>query len=137
MAIRLNSGEEDEILAQINVIPLVDVSLVLLIIFIATVNYILAPSIRIKLPKSSQAHTASDSESIHISLSSEGITYLDSELVTSKELKQKIEKMYKENPQKGVVLDIDKSVYFQRVVDILDVLNELNLSKLDIRTIEH
>lgn len=130
-------NNEDEILAQINVIPLVDVSLVLLIIFIVTVNHILTPSIRIKLPEASHTNTMSGADSINISISNEGIIYLEDKVVTLKELRERINGLHLKNPERGVVLNVDKSVYFQRVVDALDVLNGLNLAKLDIRTIKN
>jgi biopolymer transport protein ExbD len=137
VAISLKNKEEDEILAQINIIPLVDVSLVLLIIFIVTVNHILTPSIRIKLPQSSNANASSDIQSMNVSVTSEGVIYLDNEIVTIKELKVRVAKLHAENPERGLVLNVDKAVYFQRVVDILDTFNELGISKLDIRTIKN
>ena len=136
MSFPAKSHEEDEVLAQINIIPLVDVSLVLLIIFIVTANYILTPSLRIKLPQSSHTNIMSDLQSINLSISNEGIISLEGEIVTLKELRERIERLHTKNPQRGVVLNIDKSVRFQRVVDALDILNGLNLSKVDIRTIK-
>ncbi len=131
------NDNEDEILAQINVIPLVDVSLVLLIIFIVTVNQILTPSIKIKLPQSAHAATLSEVGSINVSVSSEGVIYLDNAVVTLKELEEKLTAMHTQNPDKGIVLSVDKSVYFQRVVDALDVINATGLSKIDIKTIRN
>ena len=134
MAIRIRD-DEDEILAQINIIPLVDVSLVLLIIFIATVNHILTPSIRIKLPEAVYTANTVEDEGISISISSEGIMYLGKDIVTLKELRSGVEELHKSKPDAGVILHIDKSVHFQRVVDALDVVNGLGISKLDIRTL--
>ena len=137
MPMRLKSSEEDEILAQINIIPMVDVSLVLLIIFIETVNHILTPSIKIKLPESTSATSMADIESINISISSEGVIYLEDKVVTLKELKERVGLIHKKNPEKGVVVNVDKSTRFQRVVDALDVLGGLAITKLDIRTIKN
>ena len=134
---RRKENEEDEILAQVNVIPLVDVSLVLLIIFIGTINHILTPSIKIKLPQSSHTKTLTDLKSVSISISSEGIIYLENEIVTLKELRDRIHKMHTMNAELGIVINVDKSTYFQRVVDALDILNELGVSKLDIRTTQN
>lgn len=136
LSYRMKDNEEDEILAQINIIPLVDVSLVLLIIFIVTVNHILTPSIRIKLPQSAHANNVTDVESMNVSVTGEGVIYLDNEVVTMKELKERVQKMHEQNPDRGIVLNVDKSVYFQRVVDVLDAINELGISRLDIRTIK-
>ena len=71
MSLWHRASEEDEILAQINVIPLVDVSLVLLIIFIVTASHILTPSIRINLPQSTRQHM-SGMETIDIVISMKG-----------------------------------------------------------------
>ncbi len=137
MSFSVKNSDDDEILAQINIIPLVDVSLVLLIIFIVTVNHILTPSIRIKLPQSSNASNSSDIQNMNVSVTSEGVIYLDNDIVTVKELKGRVGKLHQENPERGLVLNVDKAVYFQRVVDILDAINELGIAKLDIRTIKN
>ena len=128
--------EEDEILAQINVIPLVDVSLVLLIIFIVTVSHILTPSIKINLPQSTRASSTSGLETIDIMISGEGIIYLEDEIVTMKELEKRVAALHRQDPEKTVVISVDKSTYFQRVIDALDLLNALGIAKLDIRTIK-
>ena len=132
-----NSDGEDEILAQINIVPFVDISLVLLIIFIVTVNQILTPAIRVRLPESSHTDSVADVGSIDISISNEGVVYLGKDIVSLKELRVRVENMHKIKPQRGVVLGIDKSTYFQRVVDVLDAINGLGITKLDIRTIKH
>lgn len=135
MAFRVQNND-DEILSQINIIPLVDVSFVLLIIFIVTVSHILTPSISIKLPQSTHADNFTSMESINIAVSNEGIVYLNNEIVTLKELKDRVNRIHTTHPERPVVLNIDKSVYFQRVVDALDALGELGITKLDIRTIK-
>jgi biopolymer transport protein ExbD len=137
MALRLRKDDDDEILAQINIIPLVDVSLVLLIIFIATVNHILTPSIKINLPQSTKATTITDIGSVNIFISSEGVIYLEDKIVTLKELESQILSIHKKSPEKSVVINVDKSTYFQRVVDCLDILNGIGIEKLDLRTIKN
>ncbi len=131
-------NDEDEVLAQINVIPLVDVSLVLLIIFIVTVSHILTPSIKINLPQSTSTRASSMTgmETIDIIISNEGIMYLNDEIVTMKELEKRVAALHQKNPEETVVISVDKATYFQRVIDALDLLNGLGIAKLDIRTIK-
>ena len=129
-------NDDDEIMSQINIIPLVDVSLVLLIIVLVTANHLVTPSLRIKLPEATNANSVSNVDGINITITNEGIIYLDNDIVTLKELTQKVEKLHNANPNKGLVLNVDKSTYFQRVVSVFDALGKLNLSKLDIRTIK-
>ncbi|MCR4337848.1 MAG: biopolymer transporter ExbD [Candidatus Omnitrophica bacterium] len=126
--------EDDEILAQINIIPLVDVSLVLLIIFIVTVGHILTPPIEINLPQSKSARGTIKTEVINVFISNEGVIYLEKNVVTLKDLKDRLDHIYKKNPEAAVTLNVDKSTYFQRVVDVLDVLNGLGIKKLNIQT---
>lgn len=136
MAFKLQKyDDDDEIMAQINIIPLVDVTLVVLIIFIVTVNHIMMPSIKLNLPQSTRTKSSSGQESIHVSITSEGVVYLDDKVVSLKELEEKVGKMHRENPDQSVVVSVDKSTYFQRVIDALDRLNALGITKLDIRTL--
>ena len=129
-------NDDDEILSQINIIPLVDVSLVLLIIVLVTANHLVTPSIRIKLPESNNANAVTNVEGINITITNEGIIYLEKDIVTIKELSQRVEKLNNANPNRGIILNVDKSTYFQRVVSVFDALGKLNLSKLDIRTLK-
>ena len=123
----------DEILSEINIIPLVDISLVLLIIFMVTANYIMTPSFAVDIPQATHAkETAQDNGMVTITVSHAGPIYLDNQLVTRKELKDKIESQHKSNPDIAVVLSVDKNVNFKNVVDILDLLSELGISKLNI-----
>lgn len=136
MSSRHRASEEDEILAQINVIPLVDVSLVLLIIFIVTASHILTPSIRINLPQSTRASGMSGMETIDIVISNEGIIYLEDEIVTMKELEEQVAALHQKDPEGTVVISVDKATYFQRVIDALDLLSGLGIARLDIRTVK-
>ena len=136
MSLWHRASEEDEILAQINVIPLVDVSLVLLIIFIVTASHILTPSIRINLPQSTRASSMSGMETIDIVISNEGIIYLEDEIVTMKELEERVAALHQKDPEGTVVISVDKATYFQRVIDALDLLSGLGIARLDIRTVK-
>jgi biopolymer transport protein ExbD len=133
---RLHREDEDNIISQINIIPLVDISLVLLIIFIVTANHIIMPSIKVDIPRASSAQNMDNSRDMNITVSGEGVLYIDDKIVTIKELKTEVSRRYQKDSSLGVVLNIDKSTYFQRVVDALDVFSELGISKINIRTIK-
>lgn len=122
----------DEILSEINVVPLVDISLVLLIIFMVTANYIMTPSFKVDLAQAAHAKVVQQTDIVTISISREGPVYLENELVTVKELKKKIQAKYKSNPDISVMLSVDKNVNFKNVVNILDCLSELGITKLNI-----
>ena len=126
----------DEVISEINVIPLVDISLVLLIIFMVTANYIMTSSISVDLPKASHTQSASTKESLGITISRDGPVYLDSELVTTKELKGKLTSSFKKNPNLNVILNVDKAVHFKDVIGIMDMLSELQITKMNITVVD-
>lgn len=122
----------DEILSEINVIPLVDISLVLLIIFMVTANYIMTSSFTVDIPEAKYGKSVQQADIVTINITREGMVYLETELVTRAELKNKIKTVYKNNPNTSVVLSIDKNVNFKNVVSILDLLSELGISRVNI-----
>ena len=127
--------DDDEVISQINIIPLVDISLVLLIIFIVTATHIILPTIKVDLPQTSGTQGSDTSEFMNITVNAEGLVYVDERLVTMKELKAKILQSSKKDPQLAVVVNIDKTVHFQRVVDVLDLFSDAGITRINIRTI--
>jgi biopolymer transport protein ExbD len=129
---RLEKDSGDEILSDINVIPLVDISLVLLLIFMVTANYIMTSSFTVDIAQASHAQAGSKTDVVTISVTREGPVYLGNELVTAGELKTLMRDKYRNNPNIAVMLSADKNVNFKNVVSILDCLSELGITNLSI-----
>ena len=129
-------GDEDQTFSQINVIPLVDISLVLLIIFVVTANQMVTTTLKVEIPKVAHAQEAVLSGEVNITLSGEGVVYVDDQVVSLKEMRQVLEGQQKKKPDLSIVLNIDKAAYFQRVADTLDVLSDLGITKINIRTLK-
>ena len=125
----------DEILSEINVIPLVDISLVLLLIFMVTANYIMQSSIAVDIPQVKHAKTAAQNDSVMITVSREGPVYLEGKLVTISELKTKMQDKYADNPNISVILSADRNVSFNNVVQVLDLLSGLGITRFSISTV--
>ena len=92
MAGSSGSDDEDEI-TGINVTPLVDVMLVLLVIFMVTASYIVHRSININLPKAATADSALSSKNLAFALDREGVLYLDGNVIEYDRLKSLIEQV--------------------------------------------
>jgi len=122
----------DEILSEINVIPLVDISLVLLIIFMVTANYIMTSSFTVDIPKATHAKKTQADDTVTISISPRGTFYFENDLVAADDLKRKIEAKYRENPKIAVVLSVDEKSNFKNVVTVLDLLGELGITRINI-----
>ncbi|MCX5716205.1 MAG: biopolymer transporter ExbD [Candidatus Omnitrophica bacterium] len=122
----------DEILSEINVIPLVDISLVLLIIFMVTANYIMTSSFTVDIAQAAHAKAVAQADIVTISISRQGPMYLGNELVTTEELKRKIKALRASNQDISVMISVDKNAGFKNVVQVLDLLSELGITRLNI-----
>lgn len=120
--------------SEINITPFTDVILVLLIIFMVAAPVIYQSTIKVKLPKVKSKVTEEPSKKLQvvITITTEGMIYMDDKLVTQKELKEGVVKMFREDPGLSVYLRADQQTRFKDVVNVLDMLTELGVSKLDI-----
>lgn len=132
----LRKDNFEEIVSEINIIPLVDISLVLLIIFMVTANYIMSPSITIDLPQASHAKQAQPDDTVTINISREGPVYIENELVTSAELRKRMKSKFQDNRDMAVIISADRNVNFKSVVNVLDLLSEIGISRLNIATVQ-
>jgi biopolymer transport protein ExbD len=130
----IRPSRKQRLVADINITPFTDVILVLLVIFMITTPLISQGNIKVNLPEAKSATPPENARLIqaNISITSEGVVYLDGKVVTKKELKQQIKLMYSNNPDLIVNVRSDKFVRFQEIVSVLDPLTELGITKLNI-----
>src|SRR3989338_1100620 len=121
-----------EIVAEINITPLTDVALVLLIIFMITTPLILQSNIKVSLPEAASGKPLTNTRQINITVDNDNAVYLDDKLITRKELKAHIRMIHRNNQDMGVILFSDKMVKFRNIVSILDDLNEIGIKNLNI-----
>lgn len=89
-------------------------------------------SFTVDIPQAKYGKSVQQSDIITITISREGPVYLENELVTTAELKRRMQAKYRNNPNISVMLSVDKNVNFKNVVYILDCLSELGITKLNI-----
>lgn len=116
-------GAEDEILADINITPFVDIVLVVLIIFMVTATYIVAPSIKVNLPDAATGE-ATDDSSLGLTLSRDGTLYLDGEVVTEDRLRAVIRAEKANNHDVICLIGADKEVPHGEVIHVIDVVRQ-------------
>jgi biopolymer transport protein ExbD len=115
MAMQMGSVEaEDEVVAAINTTPLVDVMLVLLIIFLITIP-VVVQSIPVELPKETNQPTQTKPENVVISVSREGESYWNNQLVSNAELVAKLKEVAVLKPQPEVHIRGDKAARYEAV----------------------
>ncbi len=96
-----------------------------------------AQKLEVKLPKAENVSAMDEGEQTTITLTNENILYLDKELITMKELKEKINLRHKNNPRLTVVLRADRLVRFKQIVGILDTLSGLGITRLNIAAVQN
>lgn len=121
--------ESDEAITGINVTPLVDVVLVLLIIFMVTAKLIVSKSVPLDLPK---AATGSDIQTVFsVVLAEDGTTQVDSKTVPGDDSILALAKSaHEKNPELRAVIKADTKVPHGRVIHVLDLLKQAQVSKI-------
>ena len=121
----------DDVMAEINVVPLVDVILVVLIIFMVTAPMIMKPSINVNLPKAASGEATVPSK-LNITIASDGKLNLDGKMVEDQEVAAKALEEVKKNPDIQAIISADKDVPHGRVVSVLDIVKGGGVKKFAI-----
>jgi biopolymer transport protein TolR len=121
-------GDDDSVIADINVTPLVDIVLVLLIIFMLTANLINQPAIKVDLPKAANPDD-SPSSSLSLILSKDNQLYINGELRSIEYLDTFVPTELKTHPELMALIQADKECSHGRVIELIDRIKGLGVSK--------
>lgn len=119
-------------LAEINVVPLVDVVLVLLVIFMVTAP-MLYRGIDIALPRS-QSNTIEPEDRLVITVDPDGRIFLKGNRVTSFHLRERLRRASARNPAVSVYLRADRRVPYGRIVQVMDIVKGVGIERLGMVT---
>ncbi|HEX9982374.1 MAG TPA: ExbD/TolR family protein [Thermoanaerobaculia bacterium] len=135
MAFRIGDSHDDlGDMAEINVTPLVDVMLVLLIIFMVTAP-MLTQGLDVELPQAEgRSFELASSQPAKISVLSTGGVYVDGTAVGAGNLEQTLGPMLRAKKVKRALLEADAGVPYGRVVAVLDVMNRAGVEQLGMMT---
>jgi len=122
-------GDSDDVMNEINMTPLVDVMLVLLIIFIITVP-VMKHSVNIDLPRATSAALKPKPETLRLSVDAEGRYFLNDSPVADAELGPRLKAAAAQNPQPDLHLRGDKSVRYERVAQAMAAAQQAGLHKI-------
>lgn len=126
-------GDDEDLITAINVTPLVDIVLVLLIVLMVTSSYLVSQAINVELPKASTGE-ATSSKSLSISIDVDNQLYLDGAKIGEDALQQRIRAAYKEDPEVKAVISADGRVRHEKVVSVIDLLRKEKVTKFAINT---
>jgi len=123
-------------MSDINVTPLVDVMMVLLVIFIITAP-LMVSALKLDLPKTESAHASSaPPQSVHIAINDKGDVFLGDKAVSVVELKQALAQRAEQALRQGedampeVQLRADERVPYGRVVDVMGLAQQVGMNRI-------
>lgn len=116
---------------QINVIPFIDIMLVLLAIVLTTATFISEGRLEIRLPESKNQAQPETLQSLEIGIDADGELFVDAAPVTLAQLGQRLDGLSTDTP---VILRVDAATRFDRFVAVIDQLKARRLERLSILT---
>ncbi len=137
----LETGESNGIFADINITPLTDIFLVLLIIFMVTTTAIAEAGgqnggLKVNLPKGGKSDALAPAHDVAIAVLEDGRTVVGGKIVDPAELDGILEKAHAENPDTLVLVQADQGVQHGKVVAVMEQARRHGLTRLAIATRE-
>jgi len=121
--------DTDEVMNEINMTPLVDVMLVLLIIFIITVP-VMKHSVNIDLPRATNEQQLIKPETVRLSVDADGSYYINDAKIADDELAPRLKAAAAQNPQPDLHIRGDKAVRYERVAQAMAAAQQAGLRKI-------
>ncbi|MFH1824763.1 MAG: biopolymer transporter ExbD [Candidatus Firestonebacteria bacterium] len=125
----INLNKERKVFSEINITPLTDVALVLLIIFMITAPLIMQSGIKVKLP-GAVTSDFSPEKNIILTIPADGKVYLGNQEIALKDLFEPMAALLAISQTKIVVINADKDVAHGIVVSVLDIARQAGAEKL-------
>jgi biopolymer transport protein ExbD len=124
-----NEAEEDGVVGGINVTPLVDITLVLLIIFMVTANFVNDMGVKVQLPKAAAADI-NPTPALTVTVGKDGKIFLMGQKVDLNGLKANMVREAQLNPGVRVVVAADETLIYKNVVAILDSIKSAGVTRV-------
>lgn len=131
-----NKGGSDAPMAEINMVPLIDVMLVLLVIFIITAP-LLTHAVKIDLPRASSQPNPTKPDNIQLGIRADGKVYWNGEPVDPAALEQHMTASAAVNPQPEIHIRADRITEYQRVATVMSAAARAGLTKIGFVTDPH
>lgn len=126
-----SKGKRHSAIVEINMVPFIDVVLVLLIIFMVLTPILVQQQLSVNLPHSVSG-SASPDRPIMIGVQSAGELTLNGKPIALSALEGALKTVLKSNPSQAILIESDKAATLQSVISVMDVAKRLNVGKLGI-----
>lgn len=129
MAFGSGLDDDDSVMSEINMTPLVDVMLVLLIIFILTVP-VLTHAVKIDLPQADNVPNEVKPKTIALTVTADAAIHWNDDVIDSAELDARLQAVAAEEPQPEIHLRGDKAVAYEHVIKVMAAAQQAGVQKL-------
>lgn len=130
---KFDSDSEDEVLSEINMIPLIDVMLVLLIVFIITVP-VIRHAVQLELPQAASQPSQERPATIRLAIDAQGQYHWNEAAISDQELQTRLDAAAAQQPQPELHLSGDKAVRYERVAQAMAAAQRAGLGKIGFLT---
>ena len=124
-----SSSSGDDVMNEINMTPMVDIMLVLLIIFIITVP-VLKHAVNVDLPRATNTPQTAKPETVTLSVDADGAYFLNQTQVSDTELADQLKQAAGQNPQPDLHIRGDKAVRYERVAQAMAAAQQAGVKKI-------
>ena len=124
-------GNDDQPISEINVVPLVDIILVVLIIFMVTAPMIMKPSIDVNLPKAASGGETAPSK-LNIAIQKSGKVTFNGKVSSNDQISKKVKEMVSKRPDVQAIISADRKVPHGKVIAIIDIVKLAGVTKFAI-----
>lgn len=128
-------SQDDDEITGINVTPLVDVVLVLLIIFMVTANFIVRETVEVDLPKAANAGQTMQGL-VNVVLDKEGALYFDGQPVSEAELDGKVKAALAKDAETRAIISADQSLPYGRVMHLIDRVKGMGIARFALNIVK-
>ncbi|NJD07437.1 MAG: biopolymer transporter ExbD [Methylococcaceae bacterium] len=133
MAMQTQGGESDDVMSEINVTPLVDVMLVLLVVFIVTAP-LLSNAIHVNLPKTDQTAPPEIKEAVNVSVDAQGKIFLDKREIALESVEPELKSLKEKDPEMSLHLHGDDGANYGIVAKVMASIERAGIQKLQVLT---
>jgi biopolymer transport protein ExbD len=129
-----DSGGDDDVMGEINVTPLVDVMLVLLVVFIVTAP-LLTQAVHVNLPKTAETAPPEEKEAVYISVDATGKVFIDKTEIALESFEKELLNRKAADPEIVLNLNADDAVQYGTVAKVMSSIERSGITKLSVLTI--
>lgn len=126
---------EDEPMAEMNLIPMIDVALTLLIIMMVTTVFIRHPGVSLKLPETATREGAPETKKdLTVEVTKDGSLYMDGQKKTEQEVQSQLLALAARDRNSRVLVKGDRDVVYARVMEVMDMVRQAGLTRVVLPT---